>query len=78
MLFTGKSEEDQQGITPSRTDVSWKILLFRRGGRKSTWNLENGWRGRRNFLRIGRRGSKKSKAAFQLGSQGFIGMSSMH
>lgn len=29
MVFTGKSENDRQGITPSRTDVSWKILLFR-------------------------------------------------
>ncbi|RXN10733.1 integrator complex subunit 1 [Labeo rohita] len=45
------------------------------GGRKSTWNLGNGWRGRRNFLRIGRRGSE-SKAPFQLGTQGFKGMSS--
>lgn len=76
MLFTGKSENDRQGITPSRTDVSWKILLFRRGGRKSTWNLGNCWRSRRNFLRIGRRGSK-SKAPFQLGTQGFEGMLSM-
>lgn len=76
MLFTGKSEDDRQGITPSRTDVSWKILLFRRGGRKSTWNLGNGWRDRRNFLRIGRRGSER-KAPFQLGTQGIKGMSSM-
>jgi len=35
MLFTGKSEDGRQGITPSWTDVSRKILLFRRGGRKS-------------------------------------------
>ncbi len=30
MLFTGKSDDQQQGITPSRSDVSWKIPMFRR------------------------------------------------
>lgn len=28
MLFTGKSDDQRQGITPSRSDVSWKIPLF--------------------------------------------------
>lgn len=28
MVFTGK-EDKRQGITPSCTDVSWKIPLFR-------------------------------------------------
>lgn len=30
MLFTGKSDDQRQGITPSRSDVSWKIPLFHR------------------------------------------------
>lgn len=28
MLFTGKSDDQRQGITPSQSDVSWKIPLF--------------------------------------------------
>lgn len=39
MLFTGKSDDQRQGITPSRSDVSWKIPFVSQGGRKSTESL---------------------------------------
>lgn len=35
-LFTGKSDDQRQGITPARSDVSWKIPLFHREEGKYT------------------------------------------
>lgn len=40
MLFTGKSDDQRQGITPSRSDVSWKIPLFHREEGKVQRTLE--------------------------------------
>lgn len=40
MLFTGKSDDQRQGITPSQSDVSWKIPLFHRKEGKVQRTLE--------------------------------------
>lgn len=50
-LFTGKSDNQRQGITPSWSDVSWKIPLFRGEEGKVQKNLGYGWHDRRNVLR---------------------------
>lgn len=48
MLFTGKSDDQRQGITPSRSDVSWKIPLFHREEGK-VHKIGNGRHDHRNF-----------------------------
>lgn len=40
MLFTGKTDDHRQGITPSWSDVSWKIPLFHREEGKVQRTLE--------------------------------------
>lgn len=49
MLFTGKSDYQRQGITPSRSDVSWKIPLFHWEEGK-VHKIGNGWQDHRNFV----------------------------
>lgn len=55
MLFTGKNDDQRQGITPSRTDVSWKIPLFHREEGKVQRTLEMVGMTTGTFVRKGRR-----------------------
>lgn len=55
MLFTGKSDDQRQGITPSRSDVSWKIPLFHGEEGKVQRTLEMAGVNTRNSVRKGRR-----------------------
>lgn len=48
MLFTGKSDDQWQGITPSWSEVSWKIPLFRREEGK-VHKIGSGWHDHWNF-----------------------------
>lgn len=64
MLFTGKNEDERQGITPSRTDVSWKIPLFRREEGKVQRTLEIVGMTTGPFLRKGRRGTLMPKQSY--------------
>lgn len=55
MLFTGKSDDRRQGITPSRSDVSWKIPLFLWEEGKVQRTLEMVGMSTGTFVRKGRR-----------------------
>lgn len=55
MLFTGKSDDRRQGITPSQSDVSWKIPLFLWEEGKVQRTLEMVGMTTGTFVRKGRR-----------------------
>lgn len=59
MLFTGKSDDQRQGITPSRSDVSWKIPLFHGEEGKVQRTLEMVGMSTGTFVRKGRRAQRK-------------------
>lgn len=48
MLFTGKSDNQRQGITPARAYVSWKTPLFHSEEGK-VQKFGNSWHGHRNL-----------------------------
>lgn len=54
-LFTGKSDDQRQGITPSWSDVSWKIPLFHWEEGKVQRTLEMVGMTTGTFVRKGRR-----------------------
>lgn len=61
MLFTGKSDDQRQGITPSRSDVSWKIPLFHGEEGKVQRTLEMVGMSTGTFVRKGRRAQRISQ-----------------
>lgn len=75
MLFTGKSDDQRQGITPSRSDVSWKIPLFRGEEGKVQRTLEMVGMTTGTFPRKGRRTCRISE--LRLGTLGFEEMTRM-
>lgn len=64
MLFTGKNDDQRQGITPSRTDVSWKIPLFHREEGKVQRTLEMVGMTTGTFVRKGRRVRSVSEQSY--------------
>lgn len=60
MLFTGKSDNQQQGITPSWSDISWKIPLFQGEEGKVQRTSEMVGMTSGTFLRKGRRSHRIS------------------
>lgn len=64
MLFTGKSDDRWQGITPSQSDVSWKIPLFLWEEGKVQRTLEMAGMTTGTFVRKGRRTHRISELRY--------------